>query len=95
MLERPNDIPPHLGHFLIKWYQMISNSTETNLGIGKNISAEEIRLAVFEATKPLAREISELKDKIRTSDIIGGIGFIVGLLGFYAFLKFRKESQTN
>lgn len=51
----------------------------------------QIRKAVADANKPLARELSELKNKVYTSDIIGGIGFIIGFLGLYAFLKARKE----
>ena len=51
----------------------------------------QIRKAVAEANKPLAREISQLKNKVYTSDIIGGLGFIFGFLGLYAFLKARKE----
>jgi nickel transport protein len=51
----------------------------------------QIRRAVAEANKPMARELSALKNKVYTSDIIGGIGFIVGFLGLYAFMKARKE----
>ena len=51
----------------------------------------QIRRAVAEANKPLARELSALKNKVYTSDIVGGLGFIFGFLGLYAFLKARKE----
>ena len=51
----------------------------------------QIRKAVGDANKPLAREISQLKNKVYTSDIIGGLGFIFGFLGLYAYLKARKE----
>lgn len=53
----------------------------------------QIRKAVAEGNKPLARELSELKNKVYTSDIVGGIGFIIGILGLYAFFKARKESE--
>lgn len=53
----------------------------------------QIKRAVAEANRPLARELSALKNKVYTSDIIGGIGFIVGFLGLYAFLKARKEGS--
>ena len=56
--------------------------------------ARIVKQAVAQANRPLAREISELKNKARMSDIVGGIGFIIGLLGLYAFLKARKEGKV-
>ncbi|MDH5545408.1 MAG: hypothetical protein OEZ43_07445 [Gammaproteobacteria bacterium] len=53
----------------------------------------QIRKAVADANRPLARELSELKNKVYTSDIVGGVGFIVGILGVFAFLKARKEGE--
>ncbi len=72
-----------------------NNESEKNFG---NSTAEVpneqlksiIRQAVAEATRPLAREISELKTKTNFSDIVGGIGFILGMLGIFAYLKARK-----
>ncbi len=58
-------------------------------------SAADIEQAVTRAIKPLAREIAELKQKSRLSDIIGGIGYIMGILGVFAYLKYRKESQVK
>jgi nickel transport protein len=49
-----------------------------------------VRKAVAEGVLPLAREISELKERRGFSDIVGGIGFIVGLLGVFAYFKARQ-----
>lgn len=57
------------------------------------ISEAAIRKAVAEGVLPLAREISELKERRGFSDIVGGIGFIVGVLGMLAYLKARQESR--
>ncbi len=54
--------------------------------------APVVRRAVAEAVKPLAREIAELKERRSFSDVIGGIGFIVGLLGVFAYYKARKSA---
>ena len=40
------------------------------------------------------RELSELKERRSFSDIIGGIGFIVGLLGAVFFFSARKAAKT-
>jgi hypothetical protein len=52
-----------------------------------------MRKAVAEGVLPLAREISELKERRGFSDIVGGIGFIVGILGIVAYLKARQEAR--
>jgi nickel transport protein len=57
------------------------------------ISEAAIRKAVAEGVLPLAREISELKERRGFSDIVGGIGFIVGVLGMVAYLKARQETR--
>jgi nickel transport protein len=59
------------------------------------LSEATVRKAVAEGVLPLAREISELKDRTGFSDIVGGIGFIVGILGMFAYFKAKKESQKG
>lgn len=54
-----------------------------------------ITQAVSQAVKPLQREISELKNKTSLSDIIGGVGYIFGLLGIFAYLDARKKAKNN
>lgn len=53
----------------------------------------ELRRAVAEGVMPLAREIAELKERRSISDILGGIGFIVGILGAFAYLQARKQGR--
>jgi len=52
-----------------------------------------ITRAVSQAVKPLQREISELKNKTSVSDLIGGVGYIFGLLGLFAYMDARKKSN--
>jgi len=51
-----------------------------------------IEKAVANALLPLAREIAELKDRTKLSDMIGGIGFIIGIMGLFAFSKTRNRA---
>lgn len=55
----------------------------------------QLRRAVTEAMAPLARELAELKERRTFSDIVGGLGFIVGILGVLAYLKARKLSAKE
>lgn len=54
-----------------------------------------VQQAVGESLTPVMRSISELKEQKSFSDIVGGIGFIVGLLGIFFYLKARKESART
>lgn len=53
-----------------------------------------VQQAVGESLTPVMRSISELKEQKSFSDIVGGIGFIVGLLGIFFYLKARKERSS-
>ena len=60
------------------------------------VAAEEVeamvRKAVGEALHPVMRNLSELKEQRTFSDIVGGIGFIFGLIGIFFYLKARKAA---
>jgi len=68
---------------------LIQDSTMPNMEQLKPL----ITQAVSQAVKPLQREISELKNKTSFSDIIGGVGYIFGLLGLFAYLDARKKAK--
>jgi len=58
--------------------------------VGGDIEAV-VRRAVAAGMMPLAKEIAELKEQRSFSDVIGGVGFIAGLLGVLAYVKSRKQ----
>ncbi len=57
---------------------------------------ELIEQAVRRQVQPLARKIEQLEDRLRWSDVLGGIGYIVGLtgMGFY-LLGIRKNGRPS
>ena len=64
-------------------------------GASAPLSEAMVRKAVAEGVLPLAREISELKERRGLSDIVGGIGLIVGILGVFAYFKARQEARRG
>lgn len=50
-----------------------------------------VQRAVGDAIKPLVRELSVAQKQASLSDIVGGIGLIVGVLGGFAFFKARQQ----
>jgi len=70
--------------------EMIAGSS----GESAQVSEAMVRKAVAQGVLPLAREISELKERRGFSDIVGGIGFIVGLLGVFAYVKARQIKRN-
>lgn len=55
-----------------------------------------IEEAVHRQLQPLARKIEHMEDRIRWSDVLGGIGYIIGLtgMGFY-LLGMRKDGPAS
>lgn len=70
--------------------EMIAGSS----GESAQVSEAMVRKAVAQGVLPLAREISALKERRGFSDIVGGIGFIVGLLGVFAYVKARQIKRN-
>ena len=60
-----------------------------------NINSIMLEKAIAKQLKPLRREIQALKEKSGLRDIIGGIGYIFGLLGLVAFLRERKQRAKS
>lgn len=55
-----------------------------------------IEAAVAQKLRPLQREIVELREEIRLHDILGGIGYIVGIAGIsFYFLGVRRRDRTG
>ena len=53
------------------------------------LSKAVLKKAVGEAIRPLMRSISELEERRSFSDIVGGLGFIVGIAGIFFYVKAR------
>lgn len=64
-------------------------------GTPSRLSEAQVRKAVAEGVLPLAREISALKERRGFSDIVGGIGLIIGVLGVFAYFKARQELRRG
>lgn len=55
----------------------------------------QIEAAVARQVKPLRRELRELKEAAGLRDIVGGIGYILGLCGLAALLRERKMRKET
>lgn len=54
-----------------------------------------VKSAVGQSLRPVMRSLSELKERRTFSDIIGGLGFIVGIIGGFFYFKARKLLAQN
>lgn len=54
---------------------------------------EWIEQAVARQVRPLREETAALRDQIRLRDILGGIGYIVGLAGILAWIDARRRKK--
>lgn len=55
----------------------------------------DVEVAVARKIAPLAAQIDALQSALRIQDIIGGIGYIVGIFGLVAFLKSRRSARDR
>lgn len=55
-------------------------------------SAAGLSAAIRAEIAPLRADLARLEQRIRLSDLIGGVGFLVGLFGFMAWFKSRRRS---
>jgi len=74
----------------------VQNSNAASTSPDEEALTRKIEAAVAKRIRPLVREISELKEEVRFHDILGGIGYILGLAGvaFY-FLGVRRRGQAR
>ncbi len=54
---------------------------------------QSIDRAVMRQSAVLRNEIARIEHRIRFRDILGGIGYIAGIVGLLAYLKFKPASQ--
>lgn len=54
-----------------------------------------IELAVARQVRPLREQLERSEDKAQLRDILGGIGYIIGLTGFALWLRCRKSGTTG
>ena len=54
-----------------------------------------VQHAVNEAVKPLVKALEAAQERASLSDIIGGVGLIVGILGAFAFYKARQRVPSS
>lgn len=75
---------------------------EDKVGVGQTSRLDEAQLeaviekaverSVGEAIKPLVRSFTEMQQKNQLTTIIGGIGYILGLMGIVLYFKSRRSS---
>jgi nickel transport protein len=56
---------------------------------------DRIRKMINKEIRPLRKEIILLKEKKSLQDIMGGLGYIVGIFGIFAWFKSRKTTPSK
>jgi len=61
------------------------------------ISNDDLRVAVEEAVSkqvaPLRRELADARRAVQIRDVVGGLGYILGIVGIYCFLRSRRVTS--
>ncbi|ALG69286.2 hypothetical protein [Beggiatoa leptomitoformis] len=78
----------------------VSITTEnkaTKQNVKTNLVEQPIQLlveqAVYQQVRPLREQLEKYEEKVRLHDILGGIGYIVGIAGLWFFLQGRRVKK--
>jgi nickel transport protein len=55
------------------------------------LTSAQLETAIAKAIRPLREEIDQYEAKVRMHDVLGGIGYIFGLFGFWMLLRSRRQ----
>ena len=64
-------------------------------GVDAVVLQQMIEQAVAKQVKPLRKELAAYKEKAGLQDLLGGIGYIFGLVGLGIWLRQRKQDQQQ
>lgn len=70
-------------------------SAPTVAAVVPPVPMADIEIAVARKIAPLAAQIDALQSALRIQDIVGGIGYIVGIFGLAAFVKSRRAARDR
>ena len=88
------ELPESLGALPGQTASAVS-STSTASVAASTVTLDMFEKAMAKQIRPLRREINHLQAKSGLRDILGGIGYIFGLLGLIAFIRERKNNRKN
>ncbi len=66
-------------------------TTEIQKGIDEESIKKIVEESVEKAINPVIKEIEKERQKIKITDIIGGIGYILGIFGIYLYFRGRTS----
>lgn len=83
--------PGHMGEYLLAGKGTKAEATRPAGGASREVFDEEEARRKIEDLTAEIRRLSEEARKPGAAEIVGGIGWIVGILGILAYLKSRKR----
>ena len=83
-------IQPEVNDNITTTQKPLNTLNHSTASLNSQITPLMLEKIIAKQIKPLRKEIQSLKEKSGLRDILGGIGYIFGLLGLAAFLRERK-----
>lgn len=72
-----------------------SMSMEKTLALSEADLERIVRKAVSQQVKPLQKELRAYKEKVFFRDVLGGLGFIFGMVGVAMYLAARRKEKDD
>lgn len=70
---------------------MTTDSTVASPAMTGALTSAQLETAIAKAMRPLREEIDQYEAKVRMHDVLGGIGYIFGLFGFWVLLRRSRQ----
>lgn len=85
---------PELGTSLAEAREAVVPAPSQEGGTG-DLAAMESRIAeaVAQQVAPLREQLSTYEDQVRLRDVLGGLGYILGLAGLFAWMRARRPTE--
>lgn len=92
--------PPHGDSLRIRFESGDGHMAEAVLGQTAataqpvNAAAPDVDAAIARQLTPLREQLDRMESRARLSDIVGGVGMIVGVFGVYAWIASRRGNKS-
>ena len=75
--------------------QTLLTTKDSSTSLNKQELTQIVDRAVAKAMRPVMRSIAEMREEKSLSSIVGGIGFIFGMMGLYFYFKAKKDFENR
>ena len=71
------------------------DKNDPKIGLAESELKKIVEKAIIKNIRPLREQVEKYEEKVRLHDILGGIGYIMGVMGLLCYLKSKPRQKNN